>query len=293
MREVKVEKEIEKWPLFMDRTCQQETSMNQTSTPAGDGRLIKDWNDPCTKANAAPNRIPQRPSTTRKPSPMLSITFIMTVIGHVFELKSREFCDFNHETNDCNNGFELECELECGVLSPGNKTIVAVSHTTAPAINFTPTGVGICETSVLGYDLINVLRPTSIQIPQGTKNENEIKNGSGRLWRHSGTATTSTALKNDGIHNYDSIDAESHEFSDLEYVFDAESHENDFNYDINQVFKYFANENFNGNGDCNAPCCPSPGMYIFNFFVFYFFILFTFFCLLFFDVVRVQRFDHQ
>ena len=280
MGEVKVETEIEKWPLFIDATCQHKTNKSETSTPARDGTSIKDWNDPCTKASVVPNSTPQQPSATTTPSPILSITFILMVIGHVFELKSREVCEFNHETNDCNNGFGSECELQRGVLSPENKTIVAIPHTTATAINFTPTGVGICQASVIEHDLIDAIRPTSIQIIQGIKNENKTKIGGGVLWEHtqphSPTATTTTGPTIDGINNYDSIDAESREFNDLECVFDVVLNENDSNYDIIHVFKYFSNENFNVNDNLNASCGASPGMsYIFNFWYFGFFILLT------------------
>ena len=218
MGKVKGEKEIEKWPLFIERTCQQETIKSKTSTPAWDDTLFKDWNNPCAKASAASNTISQPLLTTIKTSPILFISLILTVIGCVFEVKSREVCDFNDKTNDSNDGFELECELECGASSPGNKRIVAIPHTTAPEFISTLAAVGISQASVSAHEL-------SIQITQGIKNENEIKNGSGRLCGHkqvdSHTATTSTALKNNGMHNYDSIDAESHEFSDLEYVLDV------------------------------------------------------------------------
>ena len=127
---------------------------------------------------------PQESLTTTKPAPILFISLILTVIRCVLELKSREFCDFNDKTNDCNNGFELKYGLECGVLSPGNKSIVAIPRTTTPAFNSTPTCVGICQTSVIGYDLIDAVPAISIPITQVIKNENEIKIGNSRLWRH-------------------------------------------------------------------------------------------------------------
>ena len=60
------------------------------------------------------------------------------------------------------------------------------------------------------------------------------------------------------------------EFCDLECVFVVVLNEHDFKNDTNQVFKYFSNETFDNNGNWNASCRASAGMYIFIFFLFRF-----------------------
>ena len=48
-------------------------------------------------------------------------------------------------------------------------------HTLAPAFNSTPTGVGSCETTVIGCDLIAGLSAITIATTKTNKNENELK----------------------------------------------------------------------------------------------------------------------
>ena len=53
------------------------------------------------------------PSTTLQQSPRLFISFILTLIGCVNGLFSREFSVFKDEHTVFKNEYKLECELEC------------------------------------------------------------------------------------------------------------------------------------------------------------------------------------
>ena len=97
------------------------------------------------------------------------------VIGCIFELKSLEYGDFNDKIDGFGFTSELEYELEWDafrITSPANETIRTMPHTLAPAFNSTPTGVGSCQTSVIGCDLIAVLSAITIATTKTNKNDN-------------------------------------------------------------------------------------------------------------------------
>ena len=93
----------------------------------------------------------------------------------IFELKSLEYGDFNDKISGFDFTFELEYELEWIFRIPTIETIRTMPHTLAPAFNSTPTGVGSCQTSVIGCDLIDVLSAITIATTKRNKNENELK----------------------------------------------------------------------------------------------------------------------
>ena len=269
---MKEESEIEKWPLFNDGICQQETKKNDTSTPARGGALLKDWNDPCTKASAAAELT--RSSATPHKSPIISILSILMVIEHVFELNSHEFDDFYDETNGFNNGFELEYELkyefECDALSSlTNKSIRILPYTSISAFDVTPAGGSSCQRNVIRHDLVAVLPAATMPI----KNKHEMKYDTGSIWTHARTlpAPQPTTPVTDRIFIFDLIDAVSRGFNDLECKVGVALNENEFKHNIDNVFKHYLNEKFDNNGYYNTYYRESTGMYVFIFFMLVFF----------------------
>ena len=263
MRKVKDKSEIEKWPLFIDGTCQQETNKNDTGAPA-------DWNDPCTKASAAAELTLRRSSS--QTSPIISILSIVMVIVQVFELKSHEFDDFNDETNGFNNGFELEYELqyefECDALSsPTNKSTGVLQYTSISEFGVTPTGGSSSQAIVFGHDLVTVLPATTASTIPITNTHN-MKYDTSPTWTHADTHLTPqpTASITDRIFSLDLIGAVSRDFNDLECQVGVALSENEFKHDMHNVLKHYLNENFDNNGYCNTYYRESAGMYVFDFF---------------------------
>ena len=269
---MKLESEIEKWDVFIKRACRQQTNKSETSTSALSGASRKDWNNPCAKTSAASRILSERQLSTAQPALIMFILSILMVIEHIFELKSPGFCDFKDDTNGFNNGIELEYDVECDTLSsPPSEAINDIPHTIATAFSSTPTGVGIRQTAVIGYDLIAALPVTTTAETIPIRNKNEMKYESGLVWEQTQTQShrirLASAPINDRIFIVDVIDDE---FNDLECIFAVVLNETEFNYDVYNAFKYFFDENFDDDRICNTSYCELGGMCMFLIFLYFF-----------------------
>ena len=250
---MKEESEIEMWPLFINRTCQNETNKNETVTPARGGASLQIWNDPCTRVSAAAELTLRQSTPSSHTSPIIYVLSIFMVIQHILELKSHEFDDFN-ETNGFDNGFELEYELKyefkCDALSsPTNKSIGALACTSISGFGVTPTGGSSCQADVIGYDLVAVLSATSATTIL-IKNKYEMKYDTSPIWPHAQThpAPQLTTPITDRMFIFDLIGAVSRDFNDLECKVGVGLNEDEFKQNIHNVFNHYVNENFDNNG---------------------------------------------
>ena len=142
-------------PLFADRSCQQTTSKRFVSTwPHIWSKSVEIFFN-CHNASAPLCACsPPRPSCP--PRPILILLFsvivlaIATIIDAVFELESRDFCDFNAGFNVFNNEINNECELE----NSGPSWPQTLTHPTAPPndtlFNFNSIGAGLHEFNDIG-----------------------------------------------------------------------------------------------------------------------------------------------
>lgn len=124
-----------KWPLFVDRPCQQ-TNKSETSPPTSGDEPLQDSNHPCTTASAALS-----PRARCHPSPRPSQT----------------------------------CEFNCDALSSRtSNTSDTISEATATAtwFNFGWGGGGLGELDSLGCDLSAVLPAPAMITTAGIENEN-------------------------------------------------------------------------------------------------------------------------
>ena len=149
MREVKSESKVR--PLIdPHRSCQQPTSERERSPSQTEG-------EPTQYKDSHSHSHSHHPSRPPRPILFLLISAIVlaiaTIIGAVFELKSRDFAGFNDYFNVFNNEYELEnsdlsndeygslCHHTSDITSPPNNT----------GFNLCPTGVGLREVHDLGY----------------------------------------------------------------------------------------------------------------------------------------------
>ena len=84
------------------------------------------------------------------------------------------------------------------------------------------------------------------------------------LWGH--TQSHIIAVRMIKICHLVLIGAESRECNSLECIFAVLLNKNEFEYDTNNVFKYFWNKNSGGDDNCNGYYCESVGMFVFDFF---------------------------
>ena len=288
MSKVKEESEIEKWPLFVDGICPRETNKEEIGTLGRSGSLLKDWNDPCTKANDAAESILDRSLA----SSIIFIVSISMVFARLCELKSHQFDDFNDETNSFNNGFdngfeyELKYESECDALSSlTNKSIDAISYTDSSAFDATSTGGSSCRTNVIGHDLAAVLPEITVAtIP--LKNKHEMKHNTSLIctYAHLHQTPHPIAPITDRIFIFDLIGAVSRDFNDLECKADVALNKSEFKPNIHNIFNRYFNKNFDNSNYRKTYCCRSTDMYVFDFFVLVFLpmhinlLLFCLFC---------------
>ena len=138
--------------------------------------------------------------------------------------------------------------------SATNNTICITYNTPTTTFNFDAIDVGLATFNENQYNLIAVLPVTSIATTQRIKNKNEM-----RIDNEETPADSLTTIMNK-ILNYDLMGAESRDFNDLKCVFAALLNGNEFDCDIDNVFKYFFNDPFDEKGYCNASNRTSPGM---------------------------------
>ena len=185
--------------------------------------------------------------------------FILLLIERVIEcavgLETYEFCIFN------NDDFESGCRY-CGIMTFDAATSTRAS---TDAIGI---GIGSFEIGQICFYLFGILSPTTIAAVS-IKNENEMKYEGGtpapqpqpRPQAQSAHQTQHTSNK---LLNFDLTGTGPREFGDVECIYNVLSSEDGFNCDINNVFKYWFNKNFNGNYHCNI-YCVSAGMLAFDF----------------------------
>ena len=161
-----------KWPLFVDRPCQQ-TNKSETSPPTSGDEPLQDSNHPCTTASAALS-----PRSRCHPSPRPSQTIFISLnlsIGlRIFGIIPHENVIFGNENNDFNILFECECEFNCDALSSrtsNTSDTISAATATATSFNFGPGGWGLGELDSLGCDLSAVLPAPAIITTVGIENE--------------------------------------------------------------------------------------------------------------------------
>ena len=166
MRKVQLKGRKMKWPLIVDRSCQQNTKQSEKSPSQTEGELT-------------PFRMtPQSHSHTASISFVLCIPaivlLIVTRIKCLFTINSRESGDANHDLNVFDNEFKLEksglndeydFDFDFAVLTTITFDIIgAIVNTPAPSFNFTATGVASHEFNNLGYEFNAVLAPAAAVI---------------------------------------------------------------------------------------------------------------------------------
>ena len=151
-----------KWPLFVDRPCQQ-TNKSETSPPTSGDEQLQDSNHPCTTASAALS-----PRAPCHPSPRQSQT-IFTSLN--LSIGLRIFGIISHENVIL---FECECEFNCDALSSrtsNTSDTISAATATATSFNFGPGGWGLGELDSLGCDLSAVLPAPAMITTVGIENE--------------------------------------------------------------------------------------------------------------------------
>ena len=121
-----------------------------------------------------------RPSSTPRTHLILFILFIVTLIGCVFGLFTREFSDLFVVFNGFNVGFNVfddASELECECNGGTTNTCGLASPTPAIVPNSTETGVQLRELNVIEYDLSTVSRAATVTTI-GIENKNIIESDS-------------------------------------------------------------------------------------------------------------------
>ena len=157
--------------VIEDTSSLQQRNVSKKNTSVGDGISPQELNYPRDNASASN-------TTSVLPLPkQINIVYIFTLIGCIIRLKSLEYGDFNNETNPFDNDFKLKYEFEsdfdCDVLSsPTIGTMDTSGVTSAPAFNFSATGVALREFDILGCNVC-AISSTPIVVTQGIKNENE------------------------------------------------------------------------------------------------------------------------
>ena len=120
---------------------------------------------------------------------------VTSIVDGIFELKSREFGDINNIFKGLNIG--LECDFNDDVsssLAIDTNGLSPLSH--QPAVNSSPTGVGLSQTSVIDNDLCAV-SPAIIIITN--ENKSKIKYESGPSSRYKQTQTGYTTAPAIGV----------------------------------------------------------------------------------------------
>ena len=98
------------------------------------------------------------------------------LIRCIIGLELCKFCVFN------NDGFEFKYESECGYYCVTFLSVaIAATVTITAIVIFDPIGTGTCQISRIGYSLIGVLSPTTIESTIPIKYEMGMKYESG-LW---------------------------------------------------------------------------------------------------------------
>ena len=199
--------------------------------------------------------------------------FILLLIVCVMGLELCKFCVFNGGIivyNDCfEMKYELECEYYCDILL--SMKIDAPTATSASTMHLNQIGNRSYQISRIGCNAFGVSSPTTTKTAISITNENEMKYEGGllvpqaqiQIQIQSQHATPHLAEK---PFHFNPNGAGPHEFNHLEYIFDRILSEDS---DANNVCKYWCNETFNGNYDCNT-YYESHGMSAFDVFDFYF-----------------------
>ena len=152
-----------KWPLFVDRPCQQ-TNKSETSPPTPGDEPLQDSNHPCTTASAAlSSRARCHPSP--RPSQTIFISLNLSIGLRIFGIIPHENVIL----------FECECEFNCDALSSrtsNTSDTISAATATATSFNFGRGGGGLGELDSLGCDLSAVLPAPAMITTVGIENEN-------------------------------------------------------------------------------------------------------------------------
>ena len=179
IRQVKVISERDECSM-VNRVTQH---FQETSAPAWGGAESKESNHPCVNASTL-TMLTFRDFNTFPEQKQTDTLYILLLIGCVIEIK---LCDLVGVTV-LNNGFELEYNFDCDVLSsPAIDAIGVIPHMPASNCNFNTSGVGLGEFDIANYNLDVVFPAAIIAI----ENEIEIKYGS--LTSHSQIHTNTTS----------------------------------------------------------------------------------------------------
>ena len=192
--------------------------------------------------------------------------FISVLIERVIEcavgLETCEFCIFD------NDGFEFEYESGCrysGTLL--STTFDAPTSTPASTANFDAIGIGSFEIGGICFNSFGVLSPTTIPVDYHCRNVIKTAVTSSVRMKRS-TSENQDLSYIDGNKSYKLLMQGRDKYVSfkqfkrilniflqyLEYIHNGLSSKDGFNCDINNVFKYWCNKNFNGNYRCNIQC---------------------------------------
>ena len=164
----------------------------------------------------------------------MNILFLLILIGCRIGLESFEFCVLNDDCFEFN--YKSECRYYCVSLSI---TIYTATATPTATVVFDAIGTGFSQISRIGCNLISVFSPTIVESTRPIKYEIENL----RIPQSS----TQTQRAPDTPLNFNPNGARSGEFEDPECIFGVISITDEFNCDINNVFKYWRIQNLNGN----------------------------------------------
>ena len=215
-------------------------------------------NYPCTTASAASQMSPPCP---HRSSMILSIATLIgciirvvlcenNVVGNIFGV-------LRNENNVLINRFELEFgDSNHVVLSPlVIDTPYPAPRPPQPAINFTPTGVGLPGNNVNGCDFFGVAPAPAIATTIAIKNNNECYSDP-LIPRDTGDAEIATSAL---VFNFVPIGLGSREFNNIGCIFNDNGYVFDNNIDENKILNEINNENFYR----NAAAATVPKCHIF------------------------------
>ena len=248
MREVNVKDRNMKWPLIANRSRQQQTRQNKKSRSAAEGRIVKELNHPRDNTSAA--TIPQSSPRPHAAIFISAITLTIAIMfGCLFTLILRELGDFIHPFN------VLNCESELEKSSLSNEYDIVCDELTSPttntSFNFGLRGVGLGEFNNLGCNSSDVLTESAIVTIITNENENEMIFNRCSYWgqytQTQAQTIYSTAPAIDSNDKICSTGAGLGKFNNVACVFGGASCENDFYYDVNNIFDdYYDNDIING-----------------------------------------------
>lgn len=164
MREMKEESEKMKFHSIILGSSHATNYMSEKSTPQ------QELSNPCNDSSVTIKMTAPRQHQYHCPS---SVSFILLILAIQLAMVTLiALCEL--ELGDCELEYKLKYDFDCDALPSSAVNTIEIIYTAhTPALNFTPTCLGVSQTSMIGYDCSPLLTATA----QAIGNENRIKYG--------------------------------------------------------------------------------------------------------------------